>query len=40
MVDWHRFEPSNFEYDFEHDKLAAHNVTFEEAVESLLYANN
>ncbi len=33
MVNWHRFEPSNFEYDFEQDKLAAHRVTFDEAVE-------
>ena len=33
MVDWRRFIPSSFEYDFEGDKLAAHAVTFEEAVE-------
>lgn len=33
MVNWHRFEPSNFEYDFKQDKLAAHQVTFDEAVE-------
>jgi uncharacterized DUF497 family protein len=33
MVKWHRFEPSNFEYDFENDKLSAHQVTFQEAVE-------
>jgi len=33
MVDWHRFIPTDFEYDFEDDKLAAHGVTFEEAVE-------
>jgi uncharacterized DUF497 family protein len=33
MVNWHRFEPSDFEYDFERDKLAAHRITFEEAVE-------
>ncbi len=33
MVDWNRFIPGNFEYDFERDKLAAHRVTFEEAVE-------
>jgi uncharacterized DUF497 family protein len=33
VVDWHRFAPSNFEYDFERDKLAEHTVTFEEAVE-------
>jgi uncharacterized DUF497 family protein len=33
MVNWHRFYPSNFEYDFESDKLADHGVSFEEAVE-------
>ena len=33
MVNWEDFEPSNFEYDFEQDKLAAHRITFNEAVE-------
>ena len=33
MVDWHRFSPSDFEYDFDRDELAAHRVTFDEAVE-------
>ena len=33
MVDWHRFRPSDFEYDFERDELAQHGVTFDEAVE-------
>ncbi|MDT4954424.1 MAG: hypothetical protein QOJ02_2562 [Acidobacteriota bacterium] len=33
MVNWHRFIPTDFEYDFEKDKLAAHRITFEEAVE-------
>ena len=33
MVDWNRFTPADFEYDFEHDKLATHHVTFDEAVE-------
>jgi uncharacterized DUF497 family protein len=33
MVNWRRFTPADFEYDFERDKLAAHRVTFEEAVE-------
>ena len=33
MVDWHRFTPSDFEYDFERDELAAYGVTFDEAVE-------
>jgi uncharacterized DUF497 family protein len=34
VVRWERFEPADFEYDFENDKLSAHGVTFEEAVES------
>ena len=33
MVDWHRFIPSDFEYDFDADKLATHGVTLEEAVQ-------
>jgi uncharacterized DUF497 family protein len=33
MVNWRRFVPSDFEYDFDSDKLAAHRITFEEAVE-------
>lgn len=33
MVDWNRFRPRDFEYDFEQDKLSAHRITFEEAVE-------
>ena len=33
MVNWHRFIPADFEYDFELDELVAHHVTFEEAVE-------
>lgn len=33
MVNWSNFEPSDFEYDFENDELAAHHITFEEAVE-------
>jgi uncharacterized DUF497 family protein len=33
MVNWPRFTPTDFEYDFEHDELAAHRVTFEEAIE-------
>ena len=32
MVNWQDFEPSDFEYDFEADHLAAHQVTFEEAI--------
>ena len=33
MVRWDRFTPSDFEYDFDRDKLAAHQITFDEAVE-------
>jgi uncharacterized DUF497 family protein len=33
VVNWSRFTPTDFEYDFEHDELAAHRVTFEEAIE-------
>jgi len=33
MVNWNHFEPSDFEYDFEHDELAAHRISFEEAIE-------
>ncbi|MBI4674214.1 MAG: BrnT family toxin [Chloroflexi bacterium] len=32
-MDWRRFTPSDFEYDFERDELADHAVPFEEAVE-------
>jgi uncharacterized DUF497 family protein len=33
VVRWNDFTPADFEYDFENDKLAAHRVTFDEAVE-------
>lgn len=33
MVNWQRFTPSDFEYDFEGDKLSVHGVTFNEAIE-------
>ena len=33
MVNWHRFTPTDFEYDFQRDELTAHRITFEEAVE-------
>jgi len=33
MVNWQRFIPADFEYDFESDELAAHQVILEEAVE-------
>jgi hypothetical protein len=36
MPDWNRYTPSDFEYDFEKDKLFAHGIEFEEAVESNL----
>lgn len=32
-MDWSKFEPTDFEYDFESDKLAVHRITFKEAVE-------
>ena len=32
-MDWSKFTPQDFEYDFERNELAAHRVTFEEAVE-------
>lgn len=31
---WDEFVPSEFEYDWEKDKLREHNVIFEEAVEA------
>ena len=33
MINWQRFTPADFEYDFERDELAAHPVTFDEAIE-------
>jgi uncharacterized DUF497 family protein len=33
VTDWQRFVPRDFEYDFDGDKLAAHGVRFEEAVQ-------
>jgi uncharacterized DUF497 family protein len=33
-MDWSRFIPAEFEYDWESDKLAEHGVSFEEAVET------
>ncbi len=32
-MNWAEFEPADFEYDFENDKLSVHCVTFKEAVE-------
>lgn len=37
MPKWSEFTPSDFEYDFERDELAAHRVTFEEAVECFFF---
>ena len=33
MPDWSKFLPTDFEYDFENDKLVHCGITFEEAVE-------
>jgi uncharacterized DUF497 family protein len=33
VPNWSRFTPTDFENDFENDKLSAHRVSFEEAVE-------
>jgi len=33
-MDWNRFVPVDFEYDWNKDKLAEHGVTFKEAVET------
>jgi uncharacterized DUF497 family protein len=33
VVKWDEFEPSDFEYDFDTDELAAHRITFEEAIQ-------
>lgn len=32
-MDWSKFVPTDFEYDFEHDKLLAHHITLKEVVE-------
>ena len=31
-MDWSRFEPSDFEYDFETDELWAHHISLDEAI--------
>lgn len=33
MANWHRFSPTDFEYDFERDELAVHHITLDEAME-------
>lgn len=37
MVNWRRFTPSDFEYDFDSSELAAHHVDFEEAVDCFFH---
>jgi uncharacterized DUF497 family protein len=37
MVNRRRFTPSDFEYDFDSDELAAHHVVFEEAVDCFFH---
>lgn len=32
-MNWQRFIPADFEYDFERDELAAHHLTLEEVIE-------
>lgn len=32
-MDWSKFEPADFEYDFDHDELYFHRIRLEEAVE-------
>jgi len=32
-MDWSKFAPTDFEYDFERDELFAHRIRFNEAVE-------
>jgi uncharacterized DUF497 family protein len=34
MPNWKSFVPSDFEYDWENDKLGEHGVTFEEAYQT------
>lgn len=33
MVNWSRFVPADFEYDFENDKLDVHQITIDEAMQ-------
>jgi uncharacterized DUF497 family protein len=33
VVNWQRFTPTDFEYDFERDELAKHLINFDEAVQ-------
>ncbi len=32
-MDWSRFEPTDFEYDYEADELFHHRITLKEAIE-------
>ena len=33
MVFWQRFDPENFDFEFDEDELAGHGITMDEAVE-------
>jgi uncharacterized DUF497 family protein len=35
VVNWTRFDPAEFDFEFNEDKLAAHGITVEEAAEVL-----
>ncbi len=35
MVYWQKFDPDQFEYEFDEEELAGHDVTIDEAVELL-----
>ena len=32
-MDWSKFEPSDFEYDYDVDELYSHRITIEEAIQ-------
>jgi uncharacterized DUF497 family protein len=36
VVNWNRFDPDDYDFEFVEEKLEAHNVTVEEAAECLL----
>jgi uncharacterized DUF497 family protein len=36
MVNWNRFDPNDYEFEFAEEKLEAHDVRVEEAAECLL----
>jgi hypothetical protein len=35
VVNWTRFDPAEFDFEFNEDKLAAHGITSDEAAEML-----